>query len=60
MGNIYIRFHDGFIKGSPDYRKEIEKIFFSELISKKYCKVDYAEENLYIKIRHNYFCNPKK
>ena len=54
--NIYIRFHDGFIKGSPDYRKEIEKIFFSELISKKYCKVDYAEENLYISQDFVYSC----
>lgn len=38
---------NGFIKGSSLYRKEIEKIFFMELIKKNLCKVEHIEENVY-------------
>ena len=54
--NMYINFHNGFIKGSPDYKKEIEKIFFSELISENYCRVDFVEENVYITQDFVYSC----
>ena len=53
---MYINFHNGFIKGSPDYKKEIEKIFFSELISENYCRVDFVEENVYITQDFVYSC----
>lgn len=54
--NIYIYSHKGFIKGSVEYRKEIEAIFFKELINKNLCKIDYVSENNYISQDYIYSC----
>lgn len=53
---ILISFTSGFIKGSPQYRKEIESNFFKDLIKKDLCKVDFLSENLYISNYYIYSC----
>ena len=51
---------NGFIKGSSLYRKEIEKIFFMELIKKNLCKVEHIEENVYYNLYFIYSCENNK
>ena len=53
---IYINFHNGFINGNPAYQKNVEQLFFSDLISRKFCKVDFIEENLDITQYFVYSC----
>jgi len=57
---IQINFTSGFIKGTDSYRKEIEKIFFEELINEDLCKVEYLSENLYTNDYYIYSCNNNK
>ena len=53
---IQISFTSGFIKGTNLYRKEIDDIFFKDLINKELCKIDYLEENLYTNSYYIYSC----
>ena len=57
---IQINFTSGFIKGTDLYRKEIEKVFFEELINEELCKVEYINENLYTNNYYIYSCNNGK
>ena len=50
----------GFIRGSFLYRKEIEKIFFSELIKNNLCKIEHIEENVYNNLYFIYSCENNK
>ena len=54
---IQIRLGSGFIKGTNLYRKEIDKIFFEDLISKELCKVENLNENIYTNKYFIYSCN---
>ena len=38
---------NGFIKGTPLYKKEIEKLFFAELIKNNVCKCEMVDENIF-------------
>ena len=53
---IQISFTSGFIKGTNLYRKEIEEIFFNDLINKELCKLEYLDENLYTNSYYIYSC----
>ena len=56
-----ISFTSGFIKGNYNYRNNIDKIFFSELIKDNLCKIEKLEENVYISQHIVYSCiNNKK
>ena len=57
---IQISFGCGFIKGSHLYRKEIDIIFFEDLMKKELCKVEYLSENLYNNQYFIYSCNNQK
>ena len=46
----------GFIKGSSLYRKEIDKIFFSELMKKNICISELLDENVYPNEYYVYSC----
>jgi len=50
----------GFIKGSSFYRKEIDKIFFSELIKNKLCIVELLDENVFPNEYYVYSCENNK
>ena len=58
--NMKFRFNYGFIRGTNAYKKEIDKIFFNELINRNLCKVEYLEENVYINQYYVYSCNNNK
>ena len=60
--NIDLKFSlvSGFIKGSSLYRKEIDKIFFSELIKNNLCKVDLLDENVFPNEYYVYSCENNK
>ena len=45
-----------FIKGSSNFRNEIDKNFFSEFINDKLCKIEYLEENIYVSQYIVYSC----
>ena len=45
---LSISFTSELIRGSIVYKNETDKIFFNDLISKKICRIDYVEENIYI------------
>ena len=56
-----ISFTSGFIKANHNYRNNIEKLFFSELIKDNLCKTENLEENVYISQHIVYSCiNNKK
>ena len=50
----------GFIKGSSLYRKEIDKIFFSELITNNLCTVELLDENVFPNEYYVYSCENNK
>ena len=50
----------GFIKGSSYYRKEIDKIYFSELIKNNLCLVDLLDENVFPNEYYVYSCENNK
>ena len=50
----------GFIKGSSLYRKEIDKIFFSELIKNNLCVVELLDENIFPNEYYVYSCENNK
>ena len=54
---IQISFTSGFIKGSNLYKKEIETVFFKELIKNDLCKVEFLSENLYTNEYYIYSCS---
>ena len=55
-----INFSGAFILGSTLYRKEIDKLFFSELIKNKLCKVDLLDENIFPFHYYVYSCENNK
>ena len=50
----------GFIKGSVQYKKEIDKKFFSELIKNKLCNVELLSENVFKNEYYIYSCENNK
>ena len=56
--NIEMQFSfiTGFIKGSALYRREIDKIFFSELVKNKLCEVELLKEYVYYNEYYIYSC----
>ena len=60
--NIEMQFNfiSGFIIGTALYRKQIEKIFFSELMKNKLCIVELLEENIFPFEYNVYSCENKK
>ena len=60
--NVDLKFSlvSGFIKGSSLYRKEIDKIFFSELIKNNLCNVDLLDENVFPNEYYVYSCENNK
>ena len=57
---VQISFTSGFIKGTHLYRKEIDSIFFEDLIKKELCKVEILSENVYNNQYFIYSCNNDK
>ena len=49
-----------FIKGTVNYKKKIEKLFFSELIKDKKCEVELLGENVFPNEYYVYSCNNNK
>ena len=58
--NMIFSLTNGFIRGTNPYKKEIDKIFFNDLINKNLCKMEYIEENVYINQYFIYSCNNNK
>ena len=56
--NIEMQFSfiTGFIKGSASYRREIDKIFFSEFVKNKLCEVELLKEYLFRNKYYVYSC----
>ena len=57
---MQISFSSGFIQGSTNYRKEIDKSFFNELIKNKLCKFELLEENVFPNEYYLYSCENNK
>ena len=55
-----ISFSGAFIQGSTLYRKEIDKLFFSELIKNQLCTVEFLEENIFPFEYYVYSCENNK
>ena len=53
---IYFKFNSQFIKGTTNFKYEIERIFFNELINKKICRKEVIDENIYISRDEVYSC----
>ena len=54
--SINFRFTSQFIKGSNEFKNEIDKIFFNELIKNNLCRIDIIEENILIAKDTVYSC----
>lgn len=56
QAQVKIKFDSEFIKGTKDFKSEIDTIFFSELFSTNLCTRDIIEENIYISRDLVYSC----
>ena len=52
-----IKFTSAFIKGTFEYKNEIDNIFFSDLINKNICRIDYLKDNVDILENIIYSCD---
>ena len=52
-----IKFTSAFIKGTFEYKNEIYNIFFSDLINKNICRIDYLKDNVDILENIIYSCD---
>ena len=55
--NVPIKFTSAFIKGTFEYKNEIDNIFFSDLINKNICRIDYLKDNVDILENIIYSCD---
>ena len=46
--NVEIKFNSDFIKGSVNFKNEVDKLFFNDLFEKKFCKGENIDEHIYI------------
>ena len=53
---LNLKYNSEFILGSNIYRDEIDNIFFNDLLSKKLCRKDFINENIYISQALIYSC----
>ena len=53
---LSLSFTSGLIRGSLIFKNETDKIFFNDLISKKLCRIDYVDENIYLSKDIVYSC----
>ena len=53
---VGLKFDSAFIKGSFNYKNEVDKIFFNDLFKKKLCKEENVDEHIYISKRIVYSC----
>ena len=54
---VSIKFTSAFIKGTFNYKNEIDKIFFNDLINKNICRIDYIKDNVVISENIIYSCD---
>ena len=55
--NVPIKFTSAFIKGTFEYKNEIDNIFFSDLINKNICRIHYLKDNVDILENIIYSCD---
>ena len=58
--NVGIKFNSDFIKGSSNFKNEIDKLFFNDLFEKKLCKGENIDEHIFITHDLIYSCENNK
>ena len=58
--NVGIKFISDFIKGSSNFKNEIDKLFFNDLFEKKLCKGENIDEHIFITHDLIYSCENNK
>ena len=53
---IFFKFNSEFMRASMTFKKEIDNIFFNEMISQDLCRIDSIKENIYISQDIVYSC----